>query len=33
MRLTVLNQQTKSVQAENGELGADVARRLERIKH
>jgi len=33
MRLTVLQQQTKSLQQERSAMGADVAKRLESIKH
>ena len=33
MRLTVLQQQTKSVRAEQEELGAAVSKQLESIKH
>ena len=33
MRLTVLQQQTKTLQEERPEAGADVSKRLESVKH
>jgi hypothetical protein len=33
MRLTVLQQQTKTLQEELSENGADVSKRLESVKH
>ena len=33
MRLTVLQQQTKALQEERPETGAEVSKRLERVKH
>jgi hypothetical protein len=33
MRLTVLQQQTKALQEERPETGADVSKRLESVKH
>jgi hypothetical protein len=33
MRLTVLKQQTKALQEEQSQTGADASRRLESVKH